>query len=31
MDFNDISLTDIPYVYLYDALEKLGIYYCCNT
>lgn len=31
MDFNDISLTDIPYVYLYESLDKLGIYYAGNT
>ena len=31
MDFNDISLSDIPYSYLYESLEKVGIYYCGNT
>jgi hypothetical protein len=31
LDFNDISLTDIPYVYLYGSLEKLGTYYCGNS
>jgi len=31
MDFNDISLGDIPYGYLYDALQKMGIYYCGNS
>ncbi len=31
LDLNDISLTKIPYKYMFTALEKLGIYYCGNT
>lgn len=31
MDFNNISLSEIPYSYLYESLEKVGIYYCGNT
>lgn len=31
MDFNDIALTDIPYTYLYDALDKMNTYYCGNS
>jgi hypothetical protein len=31
MDFNHISFSDIPYGYLYDALEKINNYYCGNS
>lgn len=31
MDFNDISFTDIPIMYLYDALDKINTYYCGNS
>lgn len=31
MDFNDIAFSDIPYVYLYDALDKINIFYCNNS
>lgn len=31
IDFNDKSIADIPYAYLYDNLYKLGLYYCGNT
>lgn len=28
MDFNNISLTDIPFVILYEALDLIGLFYC---
>jgi len=31
MDLNNISLANIPYKYLYHALEKISIYYCGNS
>ena len=31
LDFNDISFTDIPIMYLYEALEKINLYYCGNS
>jgi hypothetical protein len=31
MDFNNISLTDIPFVILYEALDLIGLFYCCSS
>jgi len=31
MDFNDISFTDIPIMYLKEAIDKINMYYCGNS
>lgn len=31
MDLNNISITDIPYRYMFAALDRLGTYYCGNA
>ncbi len=30
MDFNNMSLTDIPYKYIYEVFSKMDVYYCGN-
>lgn len=31
MDFNDMDLSDIPFLVLYDIFSRMNIYYCGNS
>lgn len=31
LDLNNISITEIPYRYMFAALDRLGTYYCGNA
>lgn len=31
IDFNEISFTKIPFLYLKEAVDNLNIYYCGNS
>ena len=31
MDFNDISIKDIPFKFLFQVFNRMNIYYCGNS